>query len=98
MKLKRRPIPPGEILEREFLQPLGLTQQQLADAIGISRVRANEIIRAKRGVTADTAIRLSRYFGNSVEFWLGLQAEVDTWDALHRAKADYQKIKPRRTA
>ncbi|MEW6353396.1 MAG: HigA family addiction module antitoxin [Pseudomonadota bacterium] len=98
MKLKRRPIPPGEILEREFLQPLGLTQQQLADAIGISRVRANEIIRGKRGITADTAIRLSRYFGNSVEFWLGLQAEVDTWDALQHAKADYQKIKPRRTA
>ena len=69
----RRPTPPGEIIKYEYMEPLGLTQQQLADALKISRVRVNEIISGKRGVTPDTAIRLSLLFNTTVEFWLGMQ-------------------------
>lgn len=78
----RRPTTPGEILKHEFMEPLGLTQQQLADALRITRVRISEIIRGKRSITPDTAFRLARFFDNSVEFWLGLQMDVDIWDTL----------------
>jgi antitoxin HigA-1 len=88
----RRPTAPGEILKYEFLEPLGLTQQQLADALGISRVRISEIIRGKRAITPDSAFRLARFFGNSVEFWLGLQMDVDMWDTWHVHGAEYEKI------
>ena len=69
----RRPTHPGEILRYEFLEPLKLTQQQLADAIGVTRVRINEIILGKRSVTADTAFRLSKFFNTTPEFWINLQ-------------------------
>lgn len=90
----RRPTHPGEILKYEFMESRGLTQQQLADAIGITRVRINEIIRAKRGVTPDTAFRLARYFGTTVEFWLNLQRNIDLWDTLQTHQSEYDRIQP----
>jgi addiction module HigA family antidote len=74
---KISPVHPGEILQEEFLKPLGISQNQLGKALGVSPRRINEIIHGKRSVTADTALRLARYFGNSGSFWLGLQMDYD---------------------
>lgn len=74
---KIEPIHPGEILLDDFLIPMGISQYHLAKAIGVQAMRINEIIRRKRSITADTALRLSIYFGNSPRFWLGLQADYD---------------------
>ncbi len=71
------PIHPGEILLEDFLKPMGVSQYRLAQAIHVSPRRINEIVHGTRGITADTAIRLSRYFGTSAELWLGLQADYD---------------------
>ncbi|MGA2937583.1 MAG: HigA family addiction module antitoxin [Syntrophobacteraceae bacterium] len=89
----RRPTHPGEILKHEFMEPMGLTQQKLAEAVGITRVRINEIVRGKRGVTPDTAFRLARYFGTTAEFWLNLQRNTDMWDTLQTHQTDYDRIK-----
>ena len=70
-------IPPGEILLEEYLKPLGLGQVQAAERLGISLNRLNEIVLGKRGITADTALRLARYFGTSEQFWLNLQSRYD---------------------
>ncbi len=67
------PIHPGEILQLEYLEPLGVSQHRLAVAIGVPPRRINEIVHAKRGITANTALRLARYFGTSERFWLNLQ-------------------------
>ncbi len=75
---RMRPIHPGEILREEFLIPMGLTAHALAIALGVPAPRMNDIVRERRGITADTALRLARYFGTSVEFWLGLQADYET--------------------
>lgn len=90
----RRPTHPGEILKHEFMESMGLTQQQLAEAVGTTRVRINEIVRGKRGVTPDTAFRLARYFGTTAEFWLNLQRNIDMWDTLKSHQTDYDRIKP----
>jgi addiction module HigA family antidote len=74
---KIEPILPGEILEEDFLKPLGITAYKLAKEINISATRISEIIRGKRRITIDTALRLSKYFGNSVEFWIGIQNEYE---------------------
>jgi addiction module HigA family antidote len=74
---KTPPIHPGEILLEEFLKPLGLTQYRLAKDIGVPPRRVNEIVHGTRAVTADTALRLSRYFGTSERFWLNLQTRYD---------------------
>ena len=71
------PIHPGEILLEEYLVPLGITQHRLAVAIGVPPRRINEIVHGKRAITADTALRLARYFGTSERFWLNLQAQHD---------------------
>ena len=71
------PIHPGAILEEEFLEPLGLSAYALAKAIGVPRNRITGIVRGERAITADTALRLARYFGMSAEFWLGLQMDYD---------------------
>jgi addiction module HigA family antidote len=81
MKTKRlKPIHPGEILSEEFLKPMRITQYRLAKDIHVPPRRINEIVLGKRGITADTALRLARYFGTSVEVWMNLQAryEVET--------------------
>jgi len=88
----RRPVHPGEVIRQEYLEPLKLTQQQLADALGISRVRINEIILGKRSVTPDTAFRLSKYFNTTPDFWINLQMYVDMWDTLRRHKKEYDNI------
>lgn len=77
MSDKIPPIHPGEILLEEFLKPLNLSQTRLAINIKVDPRRINEIVRDKRRLTADTALRLSRYFGNSAEFWMGLQDQYD---------------------
>ncbi|MCJ7532900.1 MAG: HigA family addiction module antitoxin [Anaerolineales bacterium] len=74
---KLQTIHPGEVLLEEFLKPMNLSQSRLALDIGVHPRRINEIVLGKRSVTADTALRLARYFGNSPQFWLGLQAEHD---------------------
>jgi antitoxin HigA-1 len=74
---KLQPIHPGEVLLEEFLKPMGLSQNQLALSIRVPARRINEIVHGKRRVTADTALRLARYFGVSPEFWLGLQMDYD---------------------
>lgn len=71
------PIHPGEILAEEFLKPSGLSANALAKALGVPVTRVAEIVRGRRGVSADTALRFARYFGTSAELWLGLQAEYD---------------------
>lgn len=71
------PVHPGEVLEEEFLKPMGLSQNRLALNIGVPPRRINEIVLEKRRITADTALRLAKFFGTSAEFWLGLQAQYD---------------------
>ena len=83
-KKKLAPVHPGEILLEEFLQPLGLSQTRLGRDLCVSSRRINEIVHGKRNITADTALRLSRYFGTSAEFWLGLQANYDLDTASDR--------------
>lgn len=74
------PIHPGEILSEEFLKPMGISQYRLAKEIGVPPMRISKIVRGERGISADTALRLARYFGMSVEFWTGIQThyEVET--------------------
>ena len=74
---KLDPVHPGEILQKEFLEPMGLSQNRLALALGVPARRINEIILGKRGITADTALRLARYFKMSPQFWLGLQMDYE---------------------
>jgi addiction module HigA family antidote len=74
---KLLPVHPGEVLLEEFLKPTGLSQNRLALDIGVPSRRINEIVLGKRGISADTALRLARYFGTSPQFWLGLQADYD---------------------
>ena len=91
----RRPTHPGELLLTEFLEPLGMTQTELARRIGVSYVRVNELINGKRRLTPDTALRLSRLLGMSVAFWLNGQLACDMWEALHSpAMAEIEKIEP----
>ena len=74
---KMRPIHPGEILREEYLVPLGMSVNALAKALNVTPARMNEIVRERRGVTADTALRLARYFGTDARSWLNLQAAYD---------------------
>ena len=81
------PTHPGEMLLEEFLKPLGISQSAFAIRLGVSFPRLNEIVRAKRGVTPDTALRLARVTGMSADFWLGLQSDWDLWHALRSSHA-----------
>lgn len=74
---KLAPVHPGEVLLEEFLKPMGISQNRLALSIGVHPRRINEIVLGKRAITADTALRLAKYFGNSAKFWLGLQGDYD---------------------
>lgn len=86
--LERRPIHPGEILREDFLPEYGLTVTALADAAGVSRQSVNELLRERRGLSAEMALRLGKLFGNSPEFWLNLQRNVDLWDAAQELKRE----------
>ncbi|HVP78267.1 MAG TPA: HigA family addiction module antitoxin [Thermodesulfobacteriota bacterium] len=94
-----RPVHPGEILREEYMVPLGLSATALAHALGVTPARINDIVRERRGITADTALRLARYFGTDPQSWINLQtafdlrvAELAAGEAIHRA------VKPRRAA
>ena len=97
-KRKRRPTHPGTMLREDFLPDYGLTVSGLADALGVSRQTMNELLRGRRAVSPEMALRLSRLFGNSAEFWLNAQRAVDLWDAGRAIKAQVQRIKPLRVA
>ena len=85
-------IHPGEILQEEFLLPMNISQNALARAAGVPPRRINEIVLGKRGVTADTALRLAKVFGTSEGFWLGLQADYDLEESRHAIGADLDRI------
>ncbi|MBB6187002.1 HigA family addiction module antitoxin [Rhodanobacter sp. MP7CTX1] len=95
MTKKLPPIHPGEILREEFLVPMDLSSNALANALGITAARVNEIVREKRGVTADTALRLARYFGSSPEFWMNLQKDFELECARHEIGNALERICPR---
>ncbi len=84
---KRKPASVGEILVDEFMEPLGLTQGDLAEAMGVPRKHVNELCNDRRAITADTALMLARVFGNSADFWLNVQRRNDLWEALHSPSA-----------
>jgi addiction module HigA family antidote len=89
-------IHPGDILKTEFMEPLGLSSYRLAKHLHVSAPRVNELVRGRRSITADTAMRLSAYFGNSAQFWLGLQMDHDLWVAAKNKSL--AKVKPREQA
>ena len=90
------PIHPGEILRLDFLEPLNLSQNQLALDLHVPATRINEIIKGKRGITAETAIRLGRYFGTSAQFWINLQAHYDLGVAEDANSAKIEReVRPR---
>jgi antitoxin HigA-1 len=82
--VKLKNIHPGEVLQEEFLVPMGISQNRIAREIAVPPRRINEIVHGNRAVTADTALRLARYFGTSEEFWMGLQADYDLEEARRR--------------
>jgi addiction module HigA family antidote len=89
-------IHPGDILKTEFMEPLGLSSYRLAKELHVSAPRVNDIVLGKRGITADTAMRLSAYFGCSTQFWLSLQNKHDIWVAAKNKSL--AKVKPRAQA
>ena len=84
----RPPTPPGEVLLEEFIKPLGLSRRQVAEALGISYRRLNEIIQGRRPITVDTALRLAKFFGTTPDVWLNLQRRVDVYNAMRRVPLD----------
>lgn len=86
----RPPSHPGEILLKDFLNPMGITQRELADALHVPYQRINELVNQKRGITPSTAIRLSKFFGNSSEFWLNLQ---QNWELYYVLKEEEEELK-----
>jgi len=91
----RRPTLPGEVFLEEFLVPLGITQKDAAERLRMSYPRMNEIVKGKRAVTPDTALRFAKFTGTEPEFWLNLQQAVDLWDALHSKQAqELESIEP----
>lgn len=97
---KRKPATVGEILLTEFMEPLSLTQGQLAAAMGVPRKHINELCNDRRAVTADTALMLARVFSNSPDFWLNTQRRTDLWEALHSPQRveRIERAKPLRRA
>jgi antitoxin HigA-1 len=93
-EMKRRPTHPGEMLREDFLPDYGLTVASLAECLGVSRQTVNELLRERRALSPEMALRLSRLFGNTPEFWLNAQRAVDLWDAAQAIKSDVDRIKP----
>lgn len=92
--MRRKPTHPGEMLREDFIPDYGLTVTGLAEAIGVSRQSVNELLRERRGVSPEMALRLGRFFGNSPEFWLNAQLAVDLWVAAQTLKDEVTRIKP----
>ena len=85
---------PGEFLLENYLEPLGMSQRALAKALGISAPRINDLVRGRRGITGDTALRLAAYFGTSAEFWINLQGQYELDLAREAANDDLEAIEP----
>jgi len=92
--MKRRPTHPGEMLREDYLPDYGLSVSELANAVGVSRQSINELLRERRAVSPEMALRLARLFGNTPEFWLNGQRAVDLWDAAEAIKEDVSRIRP----
>ena len=97
---KRKPASVGEVLIEEFMEPVGLTQGALAEAMGVQRKHVNELCNDRRTVTAATALILARVFGNSPDFWLNVQRRSDLWEAMHspRESERIKRARPLTTA
>jgi addiction module HigA family antidote len=94
-QMRKPPPTAGEILVEDFLKPMGITQTEFAKRIGVTYARLNEIVNGKRGVSVDTALRLSKAFGTTSDLWLNIQRMTDLYEALHSPKAkDIARIKP----
>lgn len=91
---KVRPTHPGEMLREDFLPEFGLTVSSFAKALGVSRQTVNELVRERRAVSPEMALRLARLFGNTPEFWLNAQRAVDLWEAARASKKEIESIKP----
>lgn len=85
-------ITPGEILSEEFLKPMGITAYRLSQDTGMPATRVSQILKGRRRITADTALRLSKYFGNSADFWLGIQDEYDLRQEQERIQSELERI------
>lgn len=92
--MKRRPTHPGEMLREDFLPDYGLSVSSLAEAVGVSRQSINELLRERRAISPEMALRFARLFCNSPEFWMNAQRAVDLWDAAEEIKKDVAGIRP----
>ena len=92
----REPTHPGEMLLEDFLKPMDITQRELAEAIHVPYQRINELVNGRRGITPSTALRLSRFFGNSEGFWMNLQQRWDLYRAHRSEEAEIARIRPLR--
>ena len=93
-KREIRPTHPGEMLKEDFMPDYGLNTASIANALGVSRQTINEILRERRAISPAMALRLSRLFGNSPEFWLNVQHSWDLWDSEHRYSKELSQIQP----
>jgi antitoxin HigA-1 len=93
-RMERKPTHPGEMLREDFLPDYGLSVSGLAEAIGVSRQSINELLRERRSVSPEMALRLARLFGNSPDFWLNAQQAVDLWEAAQLIESDMARIQP----
>lgn len=96
--MQRRPTHPGKMLAEDFMADFDLTVTGLAEAVGVSRQSINELLRGRRAVSPEMALRLGRLFGNTPEFWLNAQRAVDLWDAAQAIKGEVARIKPLQVA
>jgi addiction module HigA family antidote len=94
MPMKRKPTHPGEMLREDFLPDYDLSVSGLAEALGVSRQSVNELLRERRAVSPEMALRLGRLFGNSPEFWLNAQRALDLWQAAETIKQEVARIRP----
>ena len=94
MPMKRKPTHPGEMLREDFLPDYDLSVSGLAEALGVSRQSMNELLRERRAVSPEMALRLGRLFGNSPEFWLNAQRALDLWQAAQTIKQEVARIRP----
>lgn len=94
MLMKRLPTHPGEILDKDFLKPLGISQSELSKDLGTSFRTINEIVNEKRGISPDMAIRLARYFKTSEELWLNMQMQYDLYWASEKDENTFERIRP----
>ncbi|MDJ0716908.1 MAG: HigA family addiction module antitoxin [Prochloraceae cyanobacterium] len=91
---KRQPTHPGEVLLKDFLEPLGMNQRELAEGILTTYQRVNEIINGRRGITTSTALRLSKFFKTTPDFWMNLQVRYDLYNTLDKESEEIEKIQP----